>query len=70
MQIKVECDKFGHTSGIKNTVVYGGAPRKSQLMDLQNGVEIVIATPGMSNLCMHRDTALTTARLLVGDMPV
>jgi ATP-dependent RNA helicase DDX5/DBP2 len=46
MQIKVECDKFGHTSDIKNTVVYGGASKRNRMMDLQKGVDIVIATPG------------------------
>ena len=45
-QIKVECDKFGRSSKIKNTCVYGGAPKGPQLRDLQNGCEIVIATPG------------------------
>jgi superfamily II DNA/RNA helicase len=55
MQIKVECDKFGRSSDIKNTVVYGGAPKRSQMMDLQKGVEIVIATPGILqyNRCIH-----------------
>ena len=46
VQIKVECDKFGASSQIKNTCVYGGAPKRAQAQDLQNGVEIVIATPG------------------------
>ena len=46
MQIKEECDKFGRSSDIKNTVVYGGVPKRTQIRDLQNGVEIVIATPG------------------------
>jgi len=46
VQIKVECDKFGASSQIKNTCVYGGAPKRQQTGDLQRGVEIVIATPG------------------------
>ena len=46
VQIKVECDKFGASSQIKNTCVYGGAPKRHQTGDLQRGVEIVIATPG------------------------
>ena len=46
VQIKEECDKFGASSDIKNTVVYGGVPKSKQIRDLQNGVEIVIATPG------------------------
>lgn len=46
MQIKQECDKFGASSGVKNTVVYGGVPKGSQTKILRSGVEILIATPG------------------------
>jgi len=46
VQIKEECDKFGASSDIKNTVVYGGVPKSKQIGDLRSGVEIVIATPG------------------------
>lgn len=38
-------DKFGGSSEIKNTVVYGGVPKQRQVRDLRSGVEIVIATP-------------------------
>ena len=46
VQIKEECDKFGASSDVKNTVVYGGVPKRTQICDLRSGVEIVIATPG------------------------
>ena len=46
VQIKEECDKFGASSDIKNTVVYGGVPKSRQVRDLRSGTEIVIATPG------------------------
>jgi len=46
IQIKGEADKFGYTSSIKNTCVYGGAPKRDQEWHLRNGVEILIATPG------------------------
>ena len=46
VQIKRECDKFGFSSKIKNTCVYGGAPKRPQIQDLMRGVEICIATPG------------------------
>jgi ATP-dependent RNA helicase DDX5/DBP2 len=45
-QIKQECDRFGSSSRIKNTCLYGGAPKGSQARDLERGCEIVIATPG------------------------
>mmetsp|Transcript_29864 Transcript_29864/g.84173 ORF Transcript_29864/g.84173 Transcript_29864/m.84173 type:complete len:625 (+) Transcript_29864:371-2245(+) len=49
VQIKDEADKFGRSSGIRNTCVYGGAPKGPQLRDINNGVQIVIATPGRLN---------------------
>jgi ATP-dependent RNA helicase DDX5/DBP2 len=45
-QIQIEANKFGSSSRIKNTCLYGGAPKGPQIRDLQKGVEIVIATPG------------------------
>lgn len=46
VQIQQECSKFGASSKIKNTCVYGGVPRGPQIRDLSKGVEICIATPG------------------------
>lgn len=60
VQIKEECDKFGKSSDIKNTVVYGGVPKHRQIRDLQNGIEIVIATPG--RLIDHLDQGNTNLK--------
>jgi ATP-dependent RNA helicase DDX5/DBP2 len=61
VQIQQECTKFGYvcqfitlafadvyrsSSRIRNTAIYGGAPKGPQIRDLQRGVEVVIATPG------------------------
>lgn len=46
VQIQQECSKFGQSSRIRNTCVYGGVPRGQQIRDLSRGAEIVIATPG------------------------
>ncbi|EPX71090.1 ATP-dependent RNA helicase Dbp2 [Schizosaccharomyces octosporus yFS286] len=46
VQIQTECTKFGRSSRIRNTCVYGGVPRGPQIRDLIRGVEICIATPG------------------------
>ena len=46
VQIQQECTKFGSNSRIRNTAIYGGAPKGPQIRDLTRGVEIVIATPG------------------------
>ncbi|XP_058791275.1 probable ATP-dependent RNA helicase DDX17 isoform X2 [Phymastichus coffea] len=45
-QIQQVADDFGHASGIRNTCLYGGAPKGAQARDLDSGVEIIIATPG------------------------
>ena len=45
-QIDIECKKFGQSSRIKSTCIFGGAPRGGQINDLDRGVEICIATPG------------------------
>lgn len=60
VQIKEECDKFGGSSDIKNTVVYGGVPKSRQVRDLRNGIEIVIATPG--RLIDHLEQGNTNLR--------
>ena len=46
VQIQQEATKFGKSSRIRNTCVYGGVPRGGQIRDLQRGAEVVIATPG------------------------
>lgn len=46
VQIQAECTKFGRSSRIRNTAVYGGVPKGQQIRDLQRGAEIVVATPG------------------------
>ncbi|KQK03166.1 DEAD-box ATP-dependent RNA helicase 20 isoform X3 [Brachypodium distachyon] len=46
VQIQQETTKFGASSKIKSTCIYGGVPKGPQVRDLQKGVEIVIATPG------------------------
>jgi ATP-dependent RNA helicase DDX5/DBP2 len=46
VQIQQEIAKFGKSSRIRNTCVYGGVPRGPQIRDLQRGVEVCIATPG------------------------
>lgn len=46
VQIQQECTKFGSSSQIKNTCLYGGVSKIQQLRDLERGSEIVVATPG------------------------
>jgi ATP-dependent RNA helicase DDX5/DBP2 len=46
VQIQQELSKYGKSSRIRNTCVYGGVPKGPQIRDLARGVEVVIATPG------------------------
>jgi ATP-dependent RNA helicase DDX3X len=45
-QIYTEARKFAHRTGIRSTVVYGGADPKDQSRALYQGVDILVATPG------------------------
>ena len=68
VQIQKECSKFGRSSSIKNTCVYGGAPKGPQRGDLRRGVEIVIATPGrLIDFLERGDTNLRRVTYLVLD---
>ncbi|XP_012273560.1 ATP-dependent RNA helicase p62 isoform X2 [Orussus abietinus] len=45
-QIQTVANDFGSLSYVRNTCIFGGAPKASQARDLERGVEICIATPG------------------------
>lgn len=67
-QIKGEVDKFGYSSGIKNTCVYGGAPKRDQARVLREGVEILIATPGrLIDFLVSKTTNLHRVTCLILD---
>ncbi|KAJ4886383.1 DEAD-box ATP-dependent RNA helicase 14 [Raphanus sativus] len=48
-QIQDEAVKFGRSSRISSTCLYGGASKGPQLRDLERGADIVVATPGRLN---------------------
>ncbi|GLV40703.1 uncharacterized protein CBL_13795 [Carabus blaptoides fortunei] len=45
-QIQKVASEFVNLSGVRNTCIFGGAPKDVQTINLEKGVEIVIATPG------------------------
>ncbi|KAK6632658.1 putative ATP-dependent RNA helicase ddx17 [Polyplax serrata] len=45
-QIQSVANDFGEATHIRNSCIFGGAPKGPQFRDLESGVEIVIATPG------------------------
>jgi ATP-dependent RNA helicase DDX3X len=46
IQIQDECKKFSAGTRIKTCILYGGAPIRNQLRDLERGTDVLIATPG------------------------
>lgn len=45
-QIYAEARKFAYQTGVRPVVVYGGAPQKEQLYELERGCDFLVATPG------------------------
>jgi ATP-dependent RNA helicase DDX5/DBP2 len=67
-QIFQESVKFGRTSSVASTCVYGGAPKGPQLRDLRNGAHVVIATPGrLNDFLEQRSVSLAQVSYLVFD---
>ncbi|OMO67488.1 hypothetical protein COLO4_30131 [Corchorus olitorius] len=48
-QIQEEAMKFGRSSRVSCTCLYGGASKANQLKELDRGADIVVATPGRLN---------------------
>ncbi|KAJ8620448.1 hypothetical protein MRB53_028977 [Persea americana] len=48
-QIQDEAIKFGRSSRVSCTCLYGGAPKGPQLREIERGADIVVATPGRLN---------------------
>merc|ERR1712083_349972 len=46
IQIQEAAKDFCQRSKVRSTCIFGGAPKGPQIRDLENGCEIVIATPG------------------------
>ncbi|XP_026807913.1 ATP-dependent RNA helicase dbp2-like [Rhopalosiphum maidis] len=55
-QIQQVAVSFGTSTFVRNTCVFGGAPKGPQVDDLERGVEIVIATPGRLIDFLERNT--------------
>ncbi|XP_013095513.1 uncharacterized protein LOC106078932 isoform X3 [Biomphalaria glabrata] len=67
-QVQQVAHEFGQTSQIRNACVYGGAPKRPQIKDLEDGAEICIATPGrLIDLLESNKTNLRRTTYLVLD---
>ncbi|XP_057993293.1 DEAD-box ATP-dependent RNA helicase 46 isoform X2 [Hevea brasiliensis] len=67
-QIQDEAVKFGKSSRISCTCLYGGAPKGPQLKELDRGADIVVATPGrLNDILEMRRISLSQVSYLVLD---
>ncbi|CAK7328097.1 unnamed protein product [Dovyalis caffra] len=67
-QIQDEAVKFGRSSRISCTCLYGGAPKGPQLKELDRGADIVVATPGrLNDILEMRRVSLSQVSYLVLD---
>ncbi|CAG5093529.1 Similar to Ddx5: Probable ATP-dependent RNA helicase DDX5 (Mus musculus), partial [Cotesia congregata] len=55
-QIQEVANYFCETASVRNTCIFGGAPKGPQVSDLERGVEICIATPGRLIDFLERET--------------
>ncbi|CAD6255686.1 unnamed protein product [Miscanthus lutarioriparius] len=67
-QIQDEVVKFGQSSRISCTCLYGGASKGPQLRELERGADIVVATPGrLNDILEMKKISLHQVSLLVLD---
>jgi ATP-dependent RNA helicase RhlE len=68
MQIGAEMERFGHGRKLRSAVVIGGVGMTPQTHAFQQGVEVIIATPGRLNDHLdHRTARLDQIEILVLD---
>ncbi|XP_062198180.1 DEAD-box ATP-dependent RNA helicase 40-like isoform X2 [Phragmites australis] len=67
-QIQDEALKFGRSSRVSCTCLYGGASKGPQLRELERGADIVVATPGrLNDILEMKKISLHQVSLLVLD---
>lgn len=54
LQIHESFRAYGHYTGLRSCVVFGGVPQKAQVEALKRGTDILVATPGRLNDLMNQ----------------
>ena len=68
IQIHASFQAYGKFTGMRATVIYGGVSQHRQVRSLQDGVDIVIATPGrLLDLMQQGHVDLASVQLLILD---
>ncbi len=63
VQIFNEARKFCYRTMLRPCVVYGGGPMREQVLQLQRGCDVLVASPGRLVALMNRNDVLTLRRL-------
>ena len=63
VQIFTEARKFCYRTMLRPCVVYGGAPIKEQVLQLQRGCDVLVGTPGRLVDMMNRPHVLSFRRV-------
>ncbi|MDD2817862.1 MAG: DEAD/DEAH box helicase [Candidatus Nanopelagicales bacterium] len=68
LQVATDLERAGRLRGVKVLAVYGGRAYEPQIEALQNGVDVVVGTPGrIIDLSNRKDLDLSNIRVLVLD---
>ena len=68
LQVATDLERAGRLRGVRVLAVYGGRAYEPQIEALQNGIDVVVGTPGrIIDLANRRDLDLSKVRVLVLD---
>ena len=65
------CDEYAAAMNLKAACLYGGSSKGSQLREISNGVDFIVATPGrLIDLLNMRKITLRRVSYLVSIIPL
>ena len=68
LQVATDIERAGRIKGVRVLAIYGGRAYEPQIEALQNGIDVVVGTPGrVIDLANRRDLDLSHVRVLVLD---
>ena len=68
LQVATDIERAGRIKGVRVLAVYGGRAYEPQIEALQNGIDVIVGTPGrIIDLANRRDLDLSHVRVLVLD---
>lgn len=67
-QIHKEARKFLYTTGLRAVCIFGGGGKRDQISNMEDGMEILIGTPGrMNDLCQSNYINMSCVQFLILD---